>query len=168
MSEVEPLAEAGAVPAFSDAQKRAIADEVAREERAARPWRTDDKTIFQIGGRRFQIAKKGRAQAEQIVAINTWLRQHIAPLATAMQGRDTKDAAAGWDIFAAMLGELTVEAQMELASALLGKTDCDGQPVTSEFVDEVYYIAWVDDALESAAQVAAVQRVMTAFFTNIG
>lgn len=129
-------------------------------------WRTEDPSVFQIGNRRVSIKKMGRAQAEQIADLNRWLKEHIAPLTDAMKGASGDQNQLGWQVFSSMMGELTVDAQMDLAKVILGKSDLEGKLLGDDFFDTYYDIDWVVDGLEVAGRSAAAQRVLTAFFTN--
>ena len=122
-------------------------------------WKTQDPNVFCIGGKNILIAKRGRAQAEQIVALNHWLKTHVAPLA---QGIKEQDLATGWQLLMGLAEELSVEAQIELAQMVVGKTAQDGTPLPDNFVEEHYDIDWVVDGLQMAGKAAAVQRIITA------
>lgn len=129
-------------------------------------WQTDEPNIFMIGGRRINIAKKGREQAVQIEQLNKWLKEHIAPLSESMKGQDANDPGAGLSMLGSM--ELTVEAQMELAKVLIGSKDVDGKEFPPGFLDEHYDFEWVVDALSKVGRGGPMQRLLTAFFTNAG
>ena len=135
-------------------------------ENEVKPWRTEKPNVFQIGGVRIEIAKKGRAQAEQIAELNQWLKEHIAPLSEAMRGKDATDSTTGWEVFLALAGEMTVDAQLSLAKTLLGTKDADGNLLPVDFIDINYDIDWVVDALSIAGKGAAAQRLLTSFFTG--
>ncbi len=135
-------------------------------EDEVKPWHTDNKNVFEIGGVKIEIAKKGRAQAEQIAELNKWLKEHIAPLSEALRGKDAADTNTGWEVFLALAGEMTVDAQLSLAKTLLGTKDTEGNPLPVDFIDKYYDIDWVVDALSIAGKGAAAQRLLTSFFTG--
>lgn len=143
-------------------------------------WNTEDPAVFLIGGRKICVTKKGREQAVQIEKLNRWLKEHIAPVSDQMGG---DQAQAGMNIFTSMLGQLTADGQMELATAVLGNKDVDGNTLglmigkrdhegnlvgEEGFLDKHYDIQWLIEAVEVANQGSAVQRLLTAFFTNAG
>ena len=129
-------------------------------------WHTDDPNVFLIGGRRINIAKKGREQAVQIEQLNKWLKEHIAPLSEAMKGQDANDPGAALSMLGSM--ELTADAQMELAGILVGSKDTDGKALEPGFLDEFYDFEWVVDALSKVGRGGPMQRLLTAFFTSAG
>jgi hypothetical protein len=130
-------------------------------------WATEDPNIFNVGGVRIAMVKKGRAQAVQIERLNTWLKEHIAPLSDSMKVTDNPNAM-GLDLLVSFMGGLTADAQFDLAKTLIGDKDIDGRGYPDNFLDENYDIAWVADGLAVASQVVSVQRLMTSFFTATG
>lgn len=146
-------------------QKLAIYNEVLEQERSKKPWRTKDSNIFVIGDRKIAILKRGREQAVQIEKLNKWLSENIAPLSDSLKA---DVATAGWELFMSMMSKLTADAQMELASILVGNRDADGQTLPTGFLDEYYELSWVVDAVSIAGQGASIQKLMTAFFSNVG
>lgn len=129
-------------------------------------WHTDDPNIFLIGGRKIVIVKKGREQAVQIEKYNKWLSENFAPQDSIPAGDNT---VAGWEMFKSLLNKMTADAQIELAEIFVGAKDADGAPINAkEFLYEHYALDWVTDAVSIFGQTASVQRLMTAFFTNIG
>jgi hypothetical protein len=130
-------------------------------------WMTDDPSVFEIGKRRVRIKKIGRAQAEQIVDLNRWLKEHIAPLAEAIKSASGEMTnAVGLEVLTSMMGQLTVEAQIDLAKVVLGNKDEKGADLGDEFFNEFYDIDWVLSGLETAGRSASAQRLITAFFTS--
>lgn len=140
----------------------------AKSQVALPSWRDkDDTNVFTIGGRRVQIVKKGRAQAEQIYAVNRWLHDNLSETLKASSG-DNQSVQLGLSAMLALAGNLSVDAQMQLARAILGKTDEDGREITDAFIDENYDMRWMVDGLEMITKVSQLQNLFTAFFTSSG
>ena len=148
---------------LSTEQKQSVYEQVLAGLKGTKPWLTDKPSVFKIGNREIDLRKKGREQAVQIEKLNRWLKEHISPLSDQIKGNQSE---AGFGLFIAMLGELTADGQIELANTVLGSRDVTGALLPDGFVDEFYDINWVIDAVQVAGQAAAVQRLLTSFFTG--
>lgn len=108
-------------------------------------WNTDNPHVFRIGGRDFQIVKRGKEYARQTGAIMSWLGVHGGAALARYQEQtsgDTGDAPVDTLSFLgkALGAVLEEDAVIDLGAILLGSE--------KEFAEEHFDIGWVINALE--------------------
>lgn len=107
-------------------------------------WQTDDPTVFLVGGKTFNIVKRGMEYAKQTGSITSWLGLHGTNALLKFQeiGREGEGAASEDTLTflgRALSAALEPDAVIDLAAVLLG---CD-----RAFAEEHFDIGWLLDAL---------------------
>lgn len=74
-------------------------------------------TVFEFGGKEYDVVKKGFAQAEQVASLGTWLSENLSDLRL-----PDKDDLLVTDYLIALLGNLTGNSLVELFAIVFGCT----------------------------------------------
>ena len=117
---------------------------------------TEVTTTFEIGGKSYNVVKKGVAQARQVSALGGWLATYGTQAYRSIQ--DPTVGSSGVEVLGALLQHLDENALLELFDVLFG---C-GLDVAREEFDIAILI---DGAVVMYENSPAIKRVMSRFFS---
>jgi hypothetical protein len=119
-----------------------------------------ESSVVEIAGKQFELVKKGREQAEQVIQLGKWVNEYGVPaLASMMNEEGEISFVSGFDLLGDILQNISVDALIDLYVVVIG--------CTKGFANKNFDIAVLIDTL---AQVYDAQpslgKVLSRFFSQ--
>ncbi len=117
---------------------------------------------IQIAGSEFELIKKGRAQAEQLHRLGSWLAVYGADALTILDNKPDENAGASGALrfMGNLLGNIPVDAMLDLYELVIG--------CSREFAEENFDVCDLIDAGVAVYQEqSAIRRLVDRFFSTV-
>ena len=121
---------------------------------------SEKSSVFEVGGKEFELVKRGREQAEQVIQLGKWLNQYGLPAVQDMASEEGEvKFSSGFGMIGDIIEALSVDALIDLYVLALG--------CSAAFANKNFDISDLIDIIEAVYDTQpSIGKVISRFFSQ--